>query len=895
MDMAPETELRILIAEGEPADAELVQDTLREGGLKFSAEIVATRRAFAEALDRFKPDIVLSDHNLPDFDGLSALGLVRAKHQYLPVIEIAGFIEEAAIDLIKAGASDYVLKDRLARLPTAVRRAMAEAQEQRERDAGEEALHESAENLAEAQRIAEVGSWEWIPERSVTVWSAEMSRIFGRDPSRPPATFEEFLAYVHPDDKSLVMDAMDRAMKANVPFHTEIRIIRSDGGTRTLDTRGVVSESKNGGPSRLTGTVHDITDRKAMETALRDSEKAHRELFELSPDAIVAWNGNAIIEAANKAAATMLGYDDAEAMIGKSWLDFVLPQDVPARAEATRRAERSGGAFDAEFNMQRKDGSRFFVEGRLRAALDSAGNPVRTIAIARDVTERKRAEEAIYLSEARFRTAFESVGNGMALVDLYGRFLKINAAFCRIVGYSEDEMLARSFQDLTHPDDLAECADVAVRMRKGELSSYEMDKRYIRKDGGIVWVQLDVSTLHDAAGAPLHYVTQVQDITDRVTALSRLLQLNRTLRTLSAGNSSLVRATTEQELLNEMCRVCVEVGGYRLVSIGFVEHDEAKSGRPVAWAGEHAEYLQKANITWADTERGRGPTGTAVRTGQTQISQNIETDPAMAPWRAELLGYGFKSSVALPLKSGSDVVGAMTLFAGEPDAFRPEEVDLLEELADDLAYGVHSRRDHAGRETAVSALDEALKSTVQAVANAVEMRDGYTAGHQRQVAELAVAIARELGLTEWQIEGLFLAGTIHDVGKLSVPAEFLSKPGKLTALEYEVIQTHVQSGYDIIKGVNFPWPIAQIILQHHERLDGSGYPNHLNGEAIPIEGRIMAVADVVDAMQARRPYRPALGLDAALAEIEAGRGRLYDPTVVDACVTLFRQKGFTFH
>ena len=145
-----------------------------------------------------------------------------------------------------------------------------------------------------------------------------------------------------------------------------------------------------------------------------------------------------------------------------------------------------------------------------------------------------------------------------------------------------------------------------------------------------------------------------------------------------------------------------------------------------------------------------------------------------------------------------------------------------------------------------------------------------------------------------QIEGLFLAATIHDVGKINVPAELLSKPGKLTPLEYQMIQTHVQTGYEIIKSIKFPWPIAQIVLQHHERFDGSGYPHGLKGEAILPEAKILAVADVVEAMMSHRPYRQALGVDSALAEIEAGKGRLYDPAAVEACVGLFRNKGFNF-
>jgi putative nucleotidyltransferase with HDIG domain len=334
--------------------------------------------------------------------------------------------------------------------------------------------------------------------------------------------------------------------------------------------------------------------------------------------------------------------------------------------------------------------------------------------------------------------------------------------------------------------------------------------------------------------------------------------------------------------------------GLSLAWIGFVEHDETKTVRPVAWAGEHPEYVPTANITWAEAARGQGPTGTAVRTGEVQVNENVAINPVMAPWRTAMLKYDLQASVALPLKNRSEVFGVLMLYAGEPNAFGPEEVELLTQLAADLGYGICAQRDHAGHESSLLTLQENLKSTVQAIATAVEMRDAYTAGHQHRVAHLAIAIAREIGLREMQIEGLFLAATIHDVGKINVPAELLSKPGKLTPLEYQMIQTHVQTGYEIMKGIKFPWPIAQIVLQHHERLDGSGYPQGLKGEVILLEAKILAVADVVEAMMSHRPYRQALGVEAALAQVDQNKGRLYDPAAVEACVDLFRNKGFNF-
>jgi PAS domain S-box-containing protein/putative nucleotidyltransferase with HDIG domain len=189
-------------------------------------------------------------------------------------------------------------------------------------------------------------------------------------------------------------------------------------------------------------------------------------------------------------------------------------------------------------------------------------------------------------------------------------------------------------------------------------------------------------------------------------------------------------------------------------------------------------------------------------------------------------------------------------------------------------------------------LKSVLMGTVQVTTSLSELRDPYTAGHERRVASIATAIGSELGLPPQRLEGLRVAGLLHDIGKITIPSEILSKPGRLRAPEYQLIQNHPQDGYEVLKEVHFPWPVAEVVRQHHERLDGCGYPQGLKGEAILFEARILAVADVVEAMNSHRPYRPGLGIDKALAEIERGRGTMYDPVVVDACLTLFREKGF---
>jgi putative nucleotidyltransferase with HDIG domain len=191
-------------------------------------------------------------------------------------------------------------------------------------------------------------------------------------------------------------------------------------------------------------------------------------------------------------------------------------------------------------------------------------------------------------------------------------------------------------------------------------------------------------------------------------------------------------------------------------------------------------------------------------------------------------------------------------------------------------------------------LRKTLEDTIRVVGLTTEMRDPYTAKHQQQVTDLACAIAREMSIPEGRIEGIHAAGLMHDIGKISIPAEILTKPAKLTDLEVGLIKTHPQVAYDILKGIEFPWPVADIVLQHHERRDGSGYPNGLKGDEIMLEARILAVADVVEAMSSHRPYRPARGLDKALEEIKENAGKLYDPKIVDACLKLFANGIFKF-
>lgn len=628
---------------------------------------------------------------------------------------------------------------------------------------------------------------------------------------------------------------------------------------------------------------------RQLESELRAKEISQRfaYLSKNTDEIILLVDESGRITEANERALAAYGYSPEE-LIGRPMRDL-HPNGVNTGYLQPSHAKNTDKTATTIQNVQmRKDGSLFPAEINARW-IEKEGTPWLQLVI-RDTTERGERIAAL----TQLAAIVDSSGGAIVGEDLNGNIRAWNRAAEKLFGYSSDEIIGHSANILLPPDRPDEIARLIDKVRAGEeVNGYETVRR--RKDGNLIDVSLIYSPIRNTEGTLVGISAIVLDITERVKAVRRAELVSRALRTLSRANETLIRATSEQELFECMCRVITDSGGYRMAWIGLPQNDPEKSVRAVTSSGVDEGYVGAARVSWADTERGRGPTGTAIRTGTPQINQNFASNPNLAPWREAALRRGYGSSIALPLKvSDGSVYGALTIYAPEPDAFGDDEVELLEELADDIAFGVETIKNRLAREELAANMAESMEGTIAAVANTVEMRDLYTAGHQRRVTEIAEAIARKLGLSDDRIRGLRLAGIVHDLGKINVPSEILNKPAKLSDVEYELIKTHPQTGYDILKHVKFPWPIAQIILQHHERMDGSGYPKGLKGDDILLEARIIAVADVIDSMMSHRPYRPALGLEAALAEIRQGSGTIYDPAVVDACVQVMKTDAARF-
>ncbi|MBU1744465.1 MAG: PAS domain S-box protein [Proteobacteria bacterium] len=544
-----------------------------------------------------------------------------------------------------------------------------------------------------------------------------------------------------------------------VPTEYEVSIVRKVGEVRYLEVfrREVLWDGK----PQLQTIYHDITDRRRLEQELRLSEERYRRITEGLTDYVytcLVRDGRVVQTIHGTACEAVTGYRVEEfAADAYLWINMIEPEDRDHVKEAINIILSGRHPEPIEHRIVRKDGQVRWVSDTPVLNLDAGGRLVSYDGVIKDITGRKRAEEALQRahaeleqrvadrtaeltraneelrteiaerkraekelreSEGRFRALVEQAAVGVAEIETStGRVFTVNRCLCKMVGRTEEEVLASTFYMFTHLEDLHLHKEKTALLLAGKIGHYSLEKRYHKKNGETVWVNITVSPLWKPGETPERNMVVVENITERKRA-------------------------------------------------------------------------------------------------EEQLQQTIEN------------------------------------------------------------------------------LRKAVNTTIQVMVSTVEARDPYTSGHQLRSADLARAIATEMGLPQDKIDAIRMAGSIHDIGKISIPAEILSKPTQLSEIEFALIKAHAQRGFEMLKDVESPWPLAEIVYQHHERMDGSGYPRNLKGDDILMEARILTVADVVEAMASHRPYRAALGIEAALTEIEKNKGILYDADAADVCLRLFREKGY---
>ena len=458
------------------------------------------------------------------------------------------------------------------------------------------------------------------------------------------------------------------------------------------------------------------------------------------------------------------------------------------------------------------------------------------------VNQPEPMDEAMWESEERFRLLSESVEEGIAIHDK-SVILEVNQSLSRMFGYEVSEMIGMRAESFATPE-------------SWKITREHIDKGY-DEPYEVIGVRKDGSTFEcSVVGKPYKYrgrtlrVAVYRDITESKKAESQREAALEKLRESEERYKALFYRSLDMVYLSDFDGRFIDANDNALNRLGY--------NREEILSLNFASLLCEDQIPLA-----------------LEIVQKIKENGI----QKEI------NELKLRCKDGTyiyvETQGSAVMSNGKPIAIQGIARDITER-----------KRTEEKLQQTLDSLRKAVGVTIQVLMSAIEARDPYTAGHQSRSADLARAIATEMGLCQDKIEGIRIAGSIHDIGKLSIPAEILSKPSKLTALEFSLIKGHSQSGYEMLKNVESPWPLAQIVYQHHERMNGSGYPRNLKGDEIILEARIMAVADVVEAMASHRPYRPGLGIEAALEEIEINNGLIYDYTVVGACLRLFRENGY---
>jgi len=598
---------------------------------------------------------------------------------------------------------------------------------------------------------------------------------------------------------------------------------------------------KDTGTQLILLAIEDITERRLIEEKLLLVA-----IVQSSRDAIIGKSLDGIITSWNRGAKEIYGYTESE-IIGKS-ISILVPPEMPEELTDILRKIKLGEVIERyETVRRRKDGQKIDVSITVSAINDAEGRIVGASTIARDITDRKRVEEALINSENKYRNIFENATEGIFQSTQEGRYISINPAFSKIGGYNSPDEMMESVTNIkkiyVHQEDRTRLLELLNK--HNIVTNFEAEIR--RRDNAIIWISMNVRVIRDRDHRIIFLEGTIQDITDRKRAEKALHESEDRYRSLYVDSRDAIMILSPER--------------------GFI------AGNPAAvklFACRDEQEFNKLSPELLSPEY--QPDGVrSLDRSLEMIRLVLEKGSHFFEWthrRAD--GTDFSATVLLSRieRSESQLIQATVRDITERKQAEEKLKDTLESLR------------------------KAVNTTIQVMVSAVEVRDPYTAGHQLRSADLARAIATEMGLPQKKVDGIRMAGSIHDIGKLSIPAEILSKPIKLTNLEFSLIKEHSRSGYEMLKDVESPWPLAEIVYQHHERMDGSGYPRNLKGDDILMEARIMAVADVVEAMASHRPYRAGLGIDAALSEIEKNRGIFYDDAVADACLRLFREKGY---
>jgi len=613
--------------------------------------------------------------------------------------------------------------------------------------------------------------------------------------------------------------------------------LKKDGTTFEIEING--KEQTLDGIDVRVSTVRNIS----IEKELQKNEKRFRSIVDTATDAIFMMKSDGSIASINPAAEHLFGYCSDE-ILG---LDIKILMPKRYHEAHTKGVERFIDTREPfvvgstiELDGLKKDGTEFPIE--LSLAFFETGKDLYFTGIIRDISERKIAEDKIKESENRYRILAESAEDDIFIITKDMRIRYVNPCAAKKFNVSPESLVGKEITKI-FPEQAAVhmITNIEQVFQEGRSISIENSFPF---PGREVWLNTRLLPLKEDDENITAVMGVSRDITARKKTEEALWVSEQQYRTLVESTSECI------------CKLDLD-GTFKYMSpAGLTSHGMKAVDEVI---GKHCQELAEPQYHDLLSE-----TLANAKDGQIQKFQ----------YESETIdGVKWFESVLTPQKDNLGNVVSI--------------IRISRDITDRVSAEKKIRESW-------NKLQKTLEDTVAALSSTAGLRDPYTASHQQRVAKLASAIATQLGLAKESVKGIRVASTLHDIGKIYVPAEILSKPGKLNEFEFKIIESHAQASHDILKDIDFPWPIAKTVLQHHERLNGSGYPNKLSSDEILIEAKILAVADVVEAMSSRRPYRSGLGIDKALAEISDNKGSLYDDEVASTCISLFTNGDFDF-
>jgi PAS domain S-box-containing protein/putative nucleotidyltransferase with HDIG domain len=828
--------LRVLIIEDSEDDVLLLIRELKRGGFNPVYERIETAAAMKKALKKKQWDIILCDYRMPNFSAPSAIVLLKETNIDIPLIVVSGVVgEETAAECMRLGAQDYVMKFKLSRLCPAISRELEEAEVRRRQKQAEDALRASEVRYRRLFESAKDGILILDIDKGIIIdVNPFLVELLGysREQLIGKALWElgPFKDIIPNRNKFLELQRLKYIRYEDLPLETR------DG--RLINVEFVSNVYDANHTKIIQCNIRDITERKKTEEKNRKIEEnlkivlahAHMGTWELDISTQTFFWSDEMFR--------IFGFNPA---LGPPLLKDFINQVYPDDRELldlyiTKNTEERPHSLEHRF--VRSDGNIIWIDCHSKHIFDDKGNMIKYVGASHDITDRKKMEEKLLF----INKAVESSSDAIGISDPQGRHFYHNKAATELLGYTLEELES----SVDHPDVYTN-KDTAIEVFSTIMSgkSWSGEVEMISKSGRKIPVILRADAIKDEGGKIIGLIGVHTDISARKRAEETIEKSETKYRNIFENAiEGIYQVTTDGKFITAN-NALARMAGYNSPE-DFIESIKDIRKQLYVHPEERDRFLKiiKAN----------------------DIVEGFETE-------------FYKKD------------GSIFWVVINARAINDEKGKLLynEGLIEDITIRKHAEEQ---LKNSLESLRKAVGTTIHVLVSALEARDPYTAGHQSRVANLARTIATEIGLDKDKIEGIRMAGVIHDIGKLSIPAEILTKPAKLTDLEFSLVKEHAQKGYEMLKDVESPWPLADIVHQHHERINGSGYPRNLKRDDIIIEARILAVADVVEAMASHRPYRASLGIDSALEEVEKNKGILYDEAVADACLILFRKKGY---